>query len=63
MKNIAGEITKYGNLYHFRPYGWSIWFFWSSLYKKWLRCNGDDIDTFWHRHLPGKVDISKLMIR
>lgn len=63
MNMISGDIVRSEKQYHFRPYGWRAWFFWSSLHKKWLISNYHVIDNYWHRHLPGKVDISKLMIR
>lgn len=63
MSNIPGDIVKYGDLYYFRPHGWTIWFFWSSFYKQWLRCEACGVDNFWHRHVPTKVDIKKLIVK
>lgn len=63
MTFIDGDIVRSKVSYHFKPYGWKVWFFWSKMHKSWMISNYHVIDDYWHRHLPAKVEISKLMIR
>lgn len=63
MKRVSGYIVKFGNLYYFKPDGWKIMFFWSRLHGQWLRTSVEKIDDYWHRHVRGSVEISKLMIK
>lgn len=63
MITINGDIVRSEGAYHFIPHGWSVWYFWSKLHNRWLISNYHVIDNYWHRHLHGKVDISKLMLR
>lgn len=63
MITINGYIVRSEGAYHFRPYGWSVWFFWSKMHGCWLISNYHVIDKYWHRHLHASVDINKMMIR
>lgn len=63
MRTISGELCRSEGLWHFRPYGYSTWFFWSWINKVWLRSNYHELDDYWHRFSVGYVDISKLMIK
>lgn len=63
MRTISGELCRSEGSWHFRPHGYSTWFFWSGINKVWIRSNYHVIDNYWHRFCVGYVDISKLMIK
>lgn len=63
MRTISGELCRSEGSWHFRPYGYSTWFFWSGINKAWFRSNYHVLDDYWHRFCVGYVDISKLMIK